>query len=153
MVGFAEVELGDVKVHETVRLPIDLATRTGNDAASHRLDVVLSRLRYEPARRDRLDEELALDRRFVLPDARDAAITGTARIDPNANDTLLDSLLGTTGPGAVYSASGHLAGDLDARASSRVRRGPDDRVDRAVRRVGGAVRGGRAARHRCRSIS
>ena len=116
-VGFAEVELGDVHIRETVRLPVDFARRVDGDAQGHRIDVVLARLRYEPGRRDQNDEELALDRRFVLPDARQYQLSGTARIDPNASDAVLDSLLGTTAPGTEYISSGHLKGDLDARAS------------------------------------
>ena len=116
-VGFAEVELGAVRIRETVRLPVDFARRIDGDAQGHRIDIVLSRLRYDPGRRDRNDEELALDRRFVLPDTRQYQLSGTARIDPNAPDALLDTLLGTTAPGTEYTSSGHLKGDLDARAS------------------------------------
>ncbi len=116
-VGFAEVELGAVRIRETVRLPVDFARRIDGDAEGHRIDIVLSRLRYDPGRRDRNDEELAVDRRFVLPDTRQYQLSGTARIDPNAPDALLDTLLGTTAPGTEYTSSGHLKGDLDARAS------------------------------------
>jgi arabinofuranan 3-O-arabinosyltransferase len=116
-VGFSEVKLGDVRIRETVRLPVDFARRIDGDAQGHRIDIVLARLRYEPGRRDRNDEELALDRRFVLPDTRQYQLSGTARIDPNAPDALLDSLLGTTAPGTQFTASGHLKGDLDARSS------------------------------------
>ena len=145
-VGFAEVELGDVRIRETVRLPVDFARRVDGDAQGHRIDVVLSRLRYEPGRRDHNDEELALDRRFVLPDARQYQLSGTARIDPNAPDALLDTLLGTTAPGTEYTSSGHLKGDLDARAVARVRRQPGDRVDRGARAAGRPVRRRRPAR-------
>ncbi len=116
-VGFAEVRLGDVRVSETVRLPTDLVQRTRGQTAGHRLDVVLSRLRFDPAAAGKQDEELALDRRFVLPDDRSFAFIGTARIDPNALDEQIDAALGTTVPGVTYSAPGHLAGNVDARAS------------------------------------
>src|SRR5439155_805896 len=116
-VGFAEVRLGDVQVTETVRLPVDLATRVGSAAAGHRLDVVLSRLRTDPAQRGRRDEELSIARRLVLPDARSFALSGTVRVDPNAPDTAIDTVLGTTAPGTTFLASGHLGGDADARAS------------------------------------
>ena len=114
IVGFTTVGLGDVRVRETVRLPMDLA-RAGARAAGHRLDVVLSRLRYDPGQLQ--DEELALHRQFVLPDARSFALTGTARVDPNARDEVLDQVLGTTAPGTTFQSSDHLAGNLDARAS------------------------------------
>lgn len=116
-VGFAEVRLADVRATETIRLPVDLARRVGDAAAGHRLDVVLTRLRVEPGDRERQDVELSLARRFVLPDDRDFGLAGTARVNPNAPDAVLDAVLGTTAPGAVFGASGHLAGDLDARAS------------------------------------
>jgi hypothetical protein len=117
-VGFAEVRVGDARVTETVRLPVDLARRLGADVDGHRLDVVLSRLRVDPFRRDRLDEEPALVRRMLLPDARAYGVGGTARVDPNAPDAVLDSVLGTTASGAAFAASSHLRGDLAARASS-----------------------------------
>ena len=115
VVGFTEVGLGDVRVRETVRLPVDLSRRAGAKADGHRLDVVLSRLRYDPGQLQ--DEELALDRRFVLPDAWSFELTGTARVDPNAPDPLLDNTLGTAIPGAVFTSADHLFGDADARAS------------------------------------
>jgi hypothetical protein len=115
VVGFTEIGLGDVRVRETVRLPVDVTRALGDRADGHRLDVVLSRLRYEPGQLQ--DEELALDRRFVLPDARAFGLSGTARINPNAVDPTLDELLGTTAPGIEFTSSDHLAGDLDARAS------------------------------------
>ena len=76
-VGFAEVRVDDVRIRETVRLPVDFARRIDGDAEGHRIDIVLARLRYEPGRRDRNDEELALDRRFVLPDTRQYQLSGT----------------------------------------------------------------------------
>jgi hypothetical protein len=115
VVGLSEVGIGDLEITETVRLPVDLADRVGDRADGHRLDVVLSRLRVDPGTLQ--DEELALARRFVLPDARSFALTGTARVDPNAPDSTIDDVLGTLAPGTTYSASDHLAGDFDARAS------------------------------------
>src|SRR5207248_264849 len=115
-VGFAEVMLGNVRITETVRLPVDVVRRISN-AAGHRLDIVLSRLRYEPTARDREDEELSLRRRFIIPNAREFGLPGTARIDPNAPDDMLDRALGTTAPGTTYSASSRLRGHLDNRAS------------------------------------
>ncbi len=116
-VGFAEIRLGHVRVHETVRLPVDLVRRIGTDAGGHSLAVVMTRLRQETATGGRHDEELALDRRFVLPDARTFTLGGTARIDPDAPGPTIDQVLGTAVPGVEFSASSHLTGDLDARAS------------------------------------
>ena len=114
-IGFTEIGFGDTRVTETVRLPVTLAKDLGRAADGHRLDVVLSRLRNDPSRR--LDEELTLDRRFVLPDARSFLLSGTARIEPNAPDPVIDSAMGTTAPGTQYTSSSHLMGDADARAS------------------------------------
>ncbi len=116
-VGFAEVRVGDLRVTGTVRLPVDLARRIGADARDHSLAVVLTRLRIEPGDRERQDEELALSRRFVLGDARSFELSGTARVNPNAPDDVLDVVLGSTADGTTFGASGHLAGDADARAS------------------------------------
>jgi arabinofuranan 3-O-arabinosyltransferase len=116
-VGFAEVRIDGVRVTETVRPPVDLAGRVGAAARGHRLDVVLSRLRYEPADRDRQDDELALDRRVVLPERRRFQFAGTGRVNPNAPDDVIDRVLGTVAPGTTFSSSGHLAGDAGARAS------------------------------------
>ncbi|MET0921286.1 MAG: alpha-(1-_3)-arabinofuranosyltransferase family protein [Acidimicrobiia bacterium] len=125
-VGFSEISFGNAAVTDTVRLPIDITTRAGAELSGHRLDVVLSRLRYDPAQRP--GEELALLRQVVLPDSRAFGLTGTARVDANAPDPVIDAALGTTAAGAegagagaastVYSSSSHLRGDAGARASS-----------------------------------
>ncbi|MFN8028575.1 MAG: alpha-(1-_3)-arabinofuranosyltransferase family protein [Acidimicrobiia bacterium] len=111
-VGFAEIGLEGVQVEETVRLPLVLTHSDG-----HSLDVVLSRLRTDPADRAHQDEELAIDRRFVVGNARGYGVSGTVRVNPNAPDQVIDSVLGTTAPGVTYSSSSHLQGDADARAS------------------------------------
>jgi arabinofuranan 3-O-arabinosyltransferase len=116
-VGFAEVRLGDLHVSESIRLPVDVADRIGEDAAGHALDVVLARQHGEPSDPNRQDQELALRRTIVLPDTRDFALTGTARINPNAPDRMIDDVLGTVASGATFTASSHLRGDLRARAS------------------------------------
>jgi arabinofuranan 3-O-arabinosyltransferase len=116
-VGFAEVDLDGLRVRERVRLPADVPQRVGRDAAGHRLDVVLSRLRRDSGERGRQDEELGLDRRFTLPDDRRFRFTGTARVNPDAPDDVIDEVLGTVADGTTWSASGHLDGDAGARAS------------------------------------
>jgi hypothetical protein len=115
IVGLTEVGLGDAHVKEVVRLPVDVVGSASSRSDGHRLDVVLSRLRYDPGQLQ--DEELALVRRFVLPTARSFELSGTARIDPNAADDVLDTVLGTTAPGTTFTSSDHLFGDADARAS------------------------------------
>lgn len=115
-VGFAEIRLDDVVVVERVRVPTDLLERA-DGGAGHGVDVVLTRLRYEPAARGRFDQERSLQRSFDLPAARAFGLSGTLRIEPNAPDEVLDEVLGTELAGAVVSASSHLAGDLGSRAS------------------------------------
>ncbi|HEY7438308.1 MAG TPA: alpha-(1-_3)-arabinofuranosyltransferase family protein [Acidimicrobiia bacterium] len=83
-VGFAEIGIDHVHVYEVVRLPLDTARDIGTRASGHSLAVVLSRVRQDPAAVGRQDDELDLDRRFVLPDARTFGFTGTARLNPNA---------------------------------------------------------------------
>jgi hypothetical protein len=116
-VGFAEIDLEGLHVRETVRLPVDAVDRIGGAAGGHRLDVVMTRLRQDPGQRGRQDEELRLDRRVSLPDDRRYRLTGTVRVNPNAEDHVIDTVLGTTAPGARFLSSGHLDGDLGARAS------------------------------------
>ena len=115
-VGFAEVRVGDATVSEVVRPPVDLLRRA-DGGLGHRLDVVLTRLRYEPGQRGRLDQERRLERRVEMPRSRSFAMTGTARVNPNAPDQVLDEVLGTDLGRASAGSSGHLEGDLGSRAS------------------------------------
>jgi hypothetical protein len=116
-VGFAEVRLDGVEVTETVRLPVETAKRVGGRATDHSLDYVLSRLRYDPTDAAHQDQELSLRRRFTVPDPRTFGVSGTARVNPNAPDAVIDTVLGTTAPSTEFTASGHLRGALEARAS------------------------------------
>jgi len=115
-VGFAEVHLDDIRVEELVRLPTDLLRRTAG-ADGHRLDLVLTRLRYEPGAQGRVDPEIDLRRSFSLPVARSFRLGGTVRVNPNARGPVLDEVLGTTVTGGVAESAGHVAGDLGSRAS------------------------------------
>ncbi len=116
-IGLAEVRLDHVRVRETVRLPIDLTNRVGRDAAGHSLSILMTRLRQDTATDGRIDEELTLDRRVVLPDSRTFSVDGTVRVNPDAPDPTIDTVLGTAPPGTTFRASDHLRGDLAARAS------------------------------------
>ncbi len=128
-VGFADVRLsgdrpGEALLDEVVRVPTRLLRRAGESAADRRLAFMFSRERYDPAERGGFDEELAMARRFVLPDgavsggtARQFEVSGNARIATNAPDEVIDDVLGTTATGAVFRSSGHRAGDAGARAS------------------------------------
>jgi arabinofuranan 3-O-arabinosyltransferase len=125
-VGFAEVRLDGVArgtplVDEVVRVPSRLLRRAGPAAASRRLGFVFTRARTDAALHGRVDEELALVRRFVLPSSAGAergfVVSGAARVDPNAPDATLDVALGTATPGVEFRSSGHRKGDARARAS------------------------------------
>ena len=120
-VGFSEVRIGDravaPRVDELVRLPTRLVRSPGARSLDHRLVYLMSRLGYDPTSRRRQAEEPTLKRRFEVPTPRTFDLTGTARVDPNAPDSLVDEVLGTTAPGARFDSSGHLRGDADARAS------------------------------------
>ncbi|MEQ1787650.1 MAG: alpha-(1-_3)-arabinofuranosyltransferase family protein, partial [Acidimicrobiales bacterium] len=123
-VGFAEIRLGDVTVEEWVRVPTALLS-AADDGEGHRVDVVLSRLRYEPGERGRQDQERALRRLVDLPAARSFRLDGTLRVNPNAADDVIDAVIGTALGGAVVTATSHLAGDLDSRASRLLDDDPD----------------------------
>ena len=126
-VGLAEVRLDGVATRrpvldEVLRVPTRLLRRAGPAAATRPIGFVFTRARREPADRNRVDEELSLARRFVLPatavgEGRTFGVSGTARVDANAPDATLDTVLGTTVPGVEYRASAHRAGDASARAS------------------------------------
>jgi arabinofuranan 3-O-arabinosyltransferase len=83
----------------------------------HRMDVVLTRLRYDPGEPGRHDQERSLQRSIDLPDTRTFGVTGTIRVQPNAPDAVLDAVLSTDLGGATVTASSHLTGDLGSRAS------------------------------------
>jgi hypothetical protein len=141
-VGFAEVRLDAVGsepsttsgsigsaplVDEVLRVPTSLLRRAGADAAARPVGFVFTRERRDPGEHGRIDPELALSRRFVLPatavpataagGSRAFGIGGTARVDANAPDDVIDTVLGTAPGGVRYGSSGHLAGDAAARAS------------------------------------
>lgn len=116
-VGFAEIDFGGVRIRETLRMPTVLEDAIGS-TDRHDLAIVLSRERIDPALLGRGDEELELDRRFDLDVARTLELSGTARVDPNAPDEVIDSVFGSSPAGVEFTSSGHLEGDLFARASA-----------------------------------
>ena len=123
-VGFAEVRIpGTQPVDELVRLPVDLLRAAGASSLEHNLALVMTRMRGSQAEYVRTDEELALRRVFNLPAGRSFALTGTARLDGRAPDETLDAVLGAPDAahgGVTASASSHLAGDVNARASKAI---------------------------------
>ena len=116
--GFAEVTVGDLRLDEAVRPPVDLLQRAGSTSAAHALAIVLTRLRSAPTDIERLDEEPTLVRLVDLTTPRRFSLSGTARLSPRAPDALLDSLLaGATRGDVVATSSSRLAGTA-ARASA-----------------------------------
>ncbi|MGK2950396.1 MAG: alpha-(1-_3)-arabinofuranosyltransferase domain-containing protein, partial [Acidimicrobiales bacterium] len=83
-VGLAEVVLGDVRIDEVVRMPVDLLERTGSALEGRSLDVVMTRLRVALPDTDLRDDEAHLDRRFELPVPRTFALHGTVRLRSGA---------------------------------------------------------------------
>lgn len=83
-VGLAEVVLGDVRVDEVVRMPVDLLARTGASLEGRSLDVVMTRLRVDLPESGLRDDEAHLDRRFELPVARRFALHGVVRVRSGA---------------------------------------------------------------------
>jgi arabinofuranan 3-O-arabinosyltransferase len=120
-VGFAEVRIGPPasapSITEVVRLPTDLLAAAGGQSDQHRLFVLLTRARSNPAETFRPDEEPALARTFTLPTTRTFSVRGTARVSALAPDQQVDRLLGRPDPPLINS-SGRLPGDLAARSAS-----------------------------------
>lgn len=124
-VGFAEVQIGDARVVERVRVPVPLLERAAASDGPNAVDVVMTRLRYEPGARGRQDQERSLERSVELPEARRFGLAGTIRINPDAPDAVLDELLSTDLGSADVRASSRLAGDLGSRASRAIDGSPD----------------------------
>lgn len=113
-VGFAEVSIGAVSPSiETVRLPTDLVDLLArSDERPSSLTYVLTRERTDPTNRWRTDPELRLVRRLRTPYAMDATPAITARLDRNAPDAVLASLL-VPRDGPQVATSSRLAGRPD----------------------------------------
>lgn len=103
--GFAEVGIGDLRLDEIVRPPVDLLDRTGRASLDHALGIVLTRLRAAPTETRHADEERFLARELALPTARSYRLEGTVRVSPRAGDALLSSLLDRPGPVTATSSA------------------------------------------------
>jgi arabinofuranan 3-O-arabinosyltransferase len=110
--GFAEVTVGDVRVDEVIRPPVDLLEAAGEASVDHPLAVVLTRQRSAPTEVVRTDEERAIVRSLEMPGRREFSLTGTARLSPRVADQVLDLLLGVPAPSA--------AGGVTVTSSSRM---------------------------------
>ena len=119
-VGLAEVSVAGTRAEERVSMPEDLLRAVGRASISHRLTIVMTRLRVAPVP-PRQDPEPALDRQFWLPTARTFTLSGQARIDALIPDADIDRLVGrpgTNGSGVVAYSLGRLPGDRRATASA-----------------------------------
>ena len=108
-VGFVEIGTGLAPATEIIRTPIDSPEKLENAAG---VDVVLTRLRHEPADRWRSDPEPRLARQFELPAALTVEPKVTLRLDRRVDDAALASLLGEPA-----SASARLAGSPNHRGA------------------------------------
>jgi arabinofuranan 3-O-arabinosyltransferase len=127
-VGFAEIRLKDdapgaqdVHAEEIVRMPTDLVDAAGSTAADRPLVYQMSRSRTVVVPPHTSQDEVALVRRFRVPDARTFAARGTARLATDAPDDALDAALGIPGAtagGITVTTSQHLPGDVQSRGSS-----------------------------------
>jgi arabinofuranan 3-O-arabinosyltransferase len=116
-VGIAEVTIPGVDVEEIVRLPRSLAA-LGKIDGPIPLAYVLTRLRADPSQAYRVDPELRMRREFDVPATMQFALTGTARVNPRADDDVIDRVLQTTAPDVTVTSTEHLIGDAGSRASA-----------------------------------
>jgi hypothetical protein len=119
-VGFAEVGIPGVTVHESVSLPQDLLRSTGPSSIFDSLTLLMTRLRASGVP-PRSDTETTLARTFWLPTARTFTVSGSARVSSLVPDDEIDRLVGRPGAdhtGVVAYSKGRLPGDLSAGASA-----------------------------------
>jgi arabinofuranan 3-O-arabinosyltransferase len=114
--GFAEITVGDLRLDEAIRPPVDLLDRAGSASSQHALAVVLTRLRSAATDVERLDEEPALVRLVELPDGRGFTLSGAARLSPRASDQTIDAILAPSAS-VIGSSSSRMAGPA-SRASA-----------------------------------
>jgi arabinofuranan 3-O-arabinosyltransferase len=120
-VGFSEVEIPGVVVHQVIQMPTQMLSTLGTASTSDRLTVVMTRERtsqFPP----RSDPEATISRQFKLPTARTFTLSGSASISALIPDDEIDALVGRSpeaAPGVTTAySSGRLPGDLNATAST-----------------------------------
>ena len=148
-VGFAEIRLQDdapgseyVRADEIVRMPTDLVDAAGSAAADRPLVYQMTRLRTVVVPPHFSQDEVALVRRFRVPDAAPSRLRGTARLATDAPDDVLDAVLGipaATAGGITVTSSQHLPARPPVARLVGVRRRPVDRVEHRLRRAGRSV--------------
>ena len=109
-VGFSEIDLGLGPTTEFIRTPIDRLDLAADATA---VDVVLTRLRTDPADRWRSDPEPTLSRRIEPTSEATAEPVVTLRLDRRLDDAALADLLGEP-----VVASSHLTGAPSTRGAA-----------------------------------
>jgi hypothetical protein len=127
-VGFAEISLQDdapgstpVRADEIVRMPTDLVDASSATIASRPLVYSMSRSRSVAIPPRETQDEIALVRRFRVPDQRTFGVRGSARLTTNAPDQTVDAILGVADAskgGITVASSQRLPGDIATRGSS-----------------------------------
>ena len=124
--GIAEITIGDLPVDlpgdlsgdlsadlradPTVQMPTAWLQQVP-DLATSPLDLVMTRLRINPAIPNRDDPELRLDRSFDLPAARSFTLEGAARIAVGAPDSVISTVI-SPGQQAEVTAADRLGGGV-----------------------------------------
>jgi arabinofuranan 3-O-arabinosyltransferase len=142
-VGFAEVEIDDVQVHETVRLPRTLLARDPQVP----LSIVMSRQRASQLEPNRSDPELSMSRTFDLQSPRTFTLSGQARLSGVASDSTIDVVLAPASydTGTRVTSSARLMGDPRVRASAALDGNPatawQTPIDKPLQNLDISVRG------------
>ncbi|TML08577.1 MAG: DUF3367 domain-containing protein [Actinobacteria bacterium] len=119
--GFGEIEIPGVHVEELTVMPTAVLQLLGSNATGAPLAFTLSRDRANPAEPVRADPELSMHRILDLPAPLTLTLDGTARLNPGADDELLDQLLGEGRAGIASARSTeHLPGAITSRASAAI---------------------------------
>lgn len=132
-VGFAEVGIPGVSMHEVIDMPTDLLDMAGKASQSHELVFLMDRVRA-PDVPPRTDPQLNIVRSFALPTTRTFTVGGQARVSAKDSDALIDQVIGAPGPSGVApgldpvvadNSSTRLPGDRFARADAAVDGNPN----------------------------
>jgi arabinofuranan 3-O-arabinosyltransferase len=118
LVGFAEIDVGDIHTAQVIAMPTDLLNHVGPAFLRDRLTLIMTRDRVAPVP-PRSDPEVSMVRQFLLPATRSFALVATGRLSNLVPDNVIDTLVGRTNP-LVESAtsSSRMPGDLQATASA-----------------------------------
>ena len=90
-VGFSEIEVPGLQVHQAVQMPTQMLSALGGASAADRLSVVMTRARssqFPP----RGDPESTITRQFTLPTARTFSLAGAASLSALVPDDEIDAL-------------------------------------------------------------